>query len=89
MPKPIHGLTAAARAAGYSRGGYVPVGAITWRLGHIHVGTSALEVAREFWHRRAGAFSRPLKRAVVRAALRAHARNRRLYRQVTAGRFTA
>lgn len=82
--KPIHGLTEAARKAGYSRGGYVPTGMITWHMGRIHVSTSDLAVAREFWTR-AHRYPRPLKRAIVRAALRAHAANRRLYQTVMFG----
>jgi hypothetical protein len=67
------------------RGGYVPTGMIRWRMGNVHVGTSALTVAREFWHQRAKGFPRPIKRAVVRAALRAHAANRAEYNYVMRG----
>lgn len=85
--KPIQGLTAAARAAGMTGGGYVPTGMIRWRMGNIHVGASALTVAREFWHRRAASYPRPLKRAIVRAALREHASNRASYHYVMGGRY--
>jgi hypothetical protein len=87
MAKPIVGLTEAARAAGMPGGNYVPKGMITWRMGQVHVSTSALDVAREFWHKRAAAFPRPIKRAVVRCALKCHAQNRSLYRAVMSGRF--
>jgi hypothetical protein len=82
---PIRGLTTTARRLGFARGGYVPTGQIRWRVAQLHVGVSALTVAREFWHTRAGKFPRPIKRAVVRAALRAHAENRRLYAYVMGG----
>ena len=85
MAKPIAGLTAAARTAGMTAGGYVPTGMIRWRLGQVHVGTSYLAVAREFWHKRAKGLPRPLKRAIIRAALREHASNRGLYRYVMGG----
>lgn len=85
MAKAIQGLTEAARAGGFDHGGYVPSGIIRWRMGNIHVGTSALTIAREFWHDRAKAYARPLKRAIVRAALREHAANRALYRAVMRG----
>jgi len=60
---------------------------IRWRMDQVHVGTGALEIAREFWHGRATGFARPLKRAIVRAALQAHNENRRMYRAVMTGRF--
>jgi hypothetical protein len=85
MAKPIHGLTATARSLGFVHGGYIPTGMIHWRLGHIHVSTSALTVAREFWHERAKAYPRNLKRAIVRAALKEHAANRGLYHYVMSG----
>ena len=85
MAKPIAGLTAAARAAGYARGGWMPQGPIRWLIGQQHVSTSALTIARDFWHKRARQYSRPIKRAIVRAALRAHADNRALYRDVMRG----
>lgn len=87
MAKSIVGLTTAARAAGMPAGGYVPVGMIRWRLGNIHVGTSTLTIAREFWHVCAKGFDRRLKRAIVRVALREHRSNRELYRAVMTGRF--
>ena len=82
MAKPIKGLTAAARQAGMAKGGYIPTGMIRWRLGNVHVSTPALTVAREFWHKRAKKFPRPLKRAIVRVALKEHRANFRLYCQV-------
>jgi hypothetical protein len=86
MAATIRGLTAAARAAGFERGGWVPTGFIRWRMGQVHVGTSRLVVAREFWKRCEGAhYPRAIKRAVVRAALREHASNRRLYVAVMRG----
>lgn len=86
MPKPINGLTLAARAAGMKRGGYVPSHMIRWRVGNMHVGTSALTVAREFWHVRAKALATPLKRACVRAALLEHRANQALYGFVMRGK---
>lgn len=85
MAKQIAGLTEAARKAGMTHGGYVPTASIQWRVGKLHVSTSNLTIAREFWHKRAKKFSRPLKRAIVRAALLEHARNRRLYAYVMRG----
>lgn len=85
--KPIRDLTLSARNAGFTGGGYVPTGGIEWLLGRIHVGTSPLAVARQFWHVRAAKYPRPLKRAIVRVALRVHAENRGLYRAVVSGRF--
>ena len=85
MAKPIAGLTAAARAAGMPKGGYLPLGIVRTIVGAQHVGTSALTIARGFWHKRARQYPRPLKRAMVRAALRAHADNRALYRDVMRG----
>lgn len=87
MAKPIRGLTPAARALGFTRGNYVPTGMIRWRIDQLHVCTTGLEIAREFWHRRAKDFPRPIKRAVVRAAIVAHRANRQLYYDVTRGRF--
>ena len=85
MPRPIHGLTAAARAAGFSGGGHVPTGAIRHFVGQYHVSTPALTVARDYWHR-SSSHARPLRRAVLRAALKAHAANRALYAFVMRGR---
>lgn len=85
--KAIKGLTEAARAAGFGRGGYIPTGQIGWVLGRVHVGTSYLDVARDFWHKRAKGWPRPLKRAAVRVALREHRANRRLYADVMGGRL--
>lgn len=84
MPKPIKGLDQAARQAGMKGGGYLPAGMIRWRLGHVHVATSRYAVAREFW-RRAAIYPRPIKRAVVRLALREHRANRDLYNFVMRG----
>lgn len=84
MPKPIKGLTAAARGAGMKGGGYVPTGSIRWRMGHVHVGASRFTVAREFWNR-AAKWPRPLKRAIVRTAIREHLKNRDLYNFVMRG----
>lgn len=84
MPKVIKGLTEAARGAAFTGGGYLPTGMIRWRVDQLHVGTPGVEVAREFW-RRAAASPRPIKRAVVRYALRVHQQNRRLYRAVMRG----
>jgi len=70
MAKPIHGLTAAARAAGMPKGGYLPLGIVRTIVGAQHVGTSALTIARGFWHKR---------------ARQAHAENRALYRDVMRG----
>jgi hypothetical protein len=88
MSAPIRNLTAAARELGFTRGGYIPTGQIRWWVGRQHVGTSPLAIARAFWHARARRFPRPIRRAVVRAALRAHAENRRLCRQVLSGRWS-
>lgn len=87
MSAPIHGLVDALRQATPAGGRYgIPVGMIRWRVGQLHVGTSALTIAREFWHRRAAKFPRPIKRAVVRAAIKAHKGNRELYAAVMEGR---
>lgn len=86
MPKRIRGLTKALQAAGLTKDNYAY--GIEWYMGRIHVGTSALTVARDFWHRATKAnFPRPVKRAVVRAALRCHDENRTLYARVMGGRF--
>jgi hypothetical protein len=61
--KPIAHLTESARAAGMPKGGYIPTGMISWRIDQLHVSTPVLTIAREFWHRRAKAFPRPLKSA--------------------------
>jgi hypothetical protein len=87
MPKAIDRLTETARAAGMPAGGYVPCGQISWKVDRYHVGTSALAVARDFWHRIARSYPRPIKRAIVRVALRHHAANRGLYRAVMSGRL--
>jgi len=84
--KSINGLTVAARNAGMKAGGYMPVGMIRWSIGHSHVSRSILDIAREYWHKRAKAYARPLKRAAVRVAIREHLRNRDLYRSVMHGR---
>lgn len=85
MAKPIIGLTQAARKAGMSRGGYIPTGSIRWRIDQMHVSTSNLTIAREFWHKRAKKFPRPLKRAIVRAAILIHRQNRGIYAYVMGG----
>lgn len=84
--KPIHGLTDAARRAGMRKGGYIPIGMIRWRIGQLHVSTSALAIAREFWHQRARKLPRSIKRAIVRTAIREHQANRALYAFVIRGR---
>jgi len=85
MAAKIAGLTHAARAAGMRKGGYIPMGMIRWRLGNVHCRESLLTVAREFWFERCRKLPRPIKRAVVRAALLEHLSNRRLYNHVMRG----
>jgi len=85
MARPIHGLTDAARAAGMPAGRYIPRYQIAWALGRVHVSTTALEVARMFWHKRARHYPRPIKRAAVRVALQEHRKNRDLYAWVMRG----
>jgi hypothetical protein len=87
MSAPIHGPTEAAREAGMHSGGYIPSGQIAWKVAKYHVGTSALTVARDFWGRLAKQYPRPLRRAIVRVALRKHQANRGLYRAVMSGRL--
>lgn len=85
MAKPIAGLTEAARHAGMTKGGYMPMGMIRWSVGQKHVSESYLSIAREYWHKRAKQFPTPIKRACVRAAIREHCQNRKLYSYVMSG----
>ena len=80
MSKPIRGLQAS-----YQQGTGLPIGMIRWRIDQLHVSTSALAIAREFWHKRAGKHPRPIKRAAVRYALKVHQQNRKLYAYVMRG----
>jgi len=61
--------------------------AITWIVDRYHVGTDPADIAADIAERctRAG-FTPTRTRALVRAALRHHEANRRLYRYVTSGR---
>lgn len=80
MAKPIIGIKAS-----YQHNTGFPIGMIRWRVDQLHVGTSALSIAREFWHKRAKGHPRTIKRAAVRYALKCHQVNQRLYRDVMRG----
>ena len=60
---------------------------IRWSVDKQHVSVSYLQIAREYWHKRAGKFPTPIKRACLRYALLCHRENRSLYSAVMRGRI--
>lgn len=62
----------------------VPAAQIEWVVDRLHVGTSALRVARAI-HRRTAAWPKAARREALRVALYRHAANRDLYTAVMGG----
>ena len=78
MAKPIQQLQAHIRDRGA-----LPIASIHQCVDRYHVSRSLLDIGRRWWQFHAAPYDRPIKRAIVRVALKRHLRNIAEYNFVT------